>query len=82
MAEDEAGFWLERPQPSPLERELDNLFWSLKRECEAGAVIKADKITEALEVVEIELDIGLKIIKSVDDHYRHLYAEEQRRKKK
>lgn len=82
MSDDEQSFWRERPEPSKLERELTNVFWSLRRECDAANVIKSKDIESALESVEIENDLGVRIIKTVDDYYRHLYAEEMRRKKK
>ena len=82
MSDDEKSFWTERPKPSKLEREITNVFWSLRRECDGMNVIKSKDIEDALESVEIEVDLGVRIIKTVDDYYRHLYAEEMRRKKK
>ena len=74
-------FWDRRPEIEPIERLLLNVFWRLRREVDSDSVIKSKSILEELESVPIESDIGLVIIRSLDDHYRMLHAEEMKRKR-
>lgn len=75
-------FWESRPKLTHIERKMLNAYKCCRREVPPDLVVKLDDLRSALSGIEIEADCGVLIMQRVDDHYRHLYTKEIKRKSK